>query len=216
MPIESLAAFKRLFRVDMVFRCEHHLRPDLSGVRTVTEVQANGIWYTPRDGIHAYRHCWVQFPERAHVRFDGETATFLTETGTPAFTYHFDQEPSNPTMSEQPTPMSNQPLWTPAGSTCVDTGMILITDPAYVIRDSPPDNAYEPFQSWDAFTEATIDGAGSQELVNQHGAAVGVVVATTSDGEYPVYVQRDAAGAIIAALIRFDNADPNTGESLDK
>ncbi len=97
--------------------------------------------------------------------------------------------------------------WQLAGHTGVDSGMVLITDPGYTVRN-PEQVRYHPFESWTQFTLAFRDLVF--QCVNQFGAKVGVAVTVRGgDGVYPIYVQRDDTGQVVAAMIRFDWKNPN-------
>jgi hypothetical protein len=103
--------------------------------------------------------------------------------------------------------------WTYAGRTGVDSGSILITDPCYVVRN-PGEQHYTPFESYDQLlgaVEATFEPSHvpAVQLTNQFGADIGVYLTRFGgDGVFPVYVQRDSRGQIVAAQIRFDGQQP--------
>lgn len=100
--------------------------------------------------------------------------------------------------------------WERVGSAGVDAGIILIADPCYVIRD-PGDPPYAPFQNYGQLMDE-IDKQDKEKGGNRvypMPGALGVVVGGFGgDGVYPVYVQRDETGRVIAATIRFDGREP--------
>jgi hypothetical protein len=98
--------------------------------------------------------------------------------------------------------------WHKAGITGVDAGMILITDPCYVVRN-PGDHQYEPYRSWEALWAHMPGDGASHQITNEFSAEVGVIVTNFGgDGVYPVYVETDFQGQVVAAMIRFDGRRP--------
>lgn len=109
--------------------------------------------------------------------------------------------------------------WDQVGQTGVDSGTIMITDPCCVVRNNN-DTKFTPVQTYDQLlkeyerqeAEAGVDKnhcLPTYQLRNQYGAMVGVVVGNFGgDGVFPVYVQYDETGRIIAAQIRFDGEEP--------
>jgi hypothetical protein len=99
--------------------------------------------------------------------------------------------------------------WEWAGTTGVDSGTIIVTDPCYVIGDNGSE--YEPVQNYDQFSAYlhSHEHDGRAQLVNQHGADLGVVVTRFGgDGLFDVFVQKDRQGTVLAAMIRFDGEKP--------
>ncbi len=88
MTIKTLADFKRFLatpgatvqvvRNDWMdaAKTSHPLtaKPGYFEPKQVVKLQSNGVYFTTG---------WLQYPKAAHVRFDGDTATFcLNDTGT--------------------------------------------------------------------------------------------------------------------------------------
>ena len=100
--------------------------------------------------------------------------------------------------------------WRQVGRTGVDAGMILITDPCYVVRN-PGDHQYQPFRSYEELWEQLGLGDTSKpayQCTNENGADIGVVVGNFGgDGVYPVYVEVGPHGRVRAAMILFDTVD---------
>jgi hypothetical protein len=84
--MRTLADVKRRCVVGVTFRCEHFRAPASSGLRTIRKVQQNAIAYE-RPGSELWG--WTYWPKASNVRVEGETVTFLTEDGQPAFRYFF-------------------------------------------------------------------------------------------------------------------------------
>ena len=106
--------------------------------------------------------------------------------------------------------------WRYAGRTGVDSGSILITDPCYVIREQGEGSPYQPFESYEQLMEAASDTFDAQKHIdaaqctNQFGADIGVYISRFGgDGVFPVYVELDDQGHVIAAQIRFDGENPS-------
>jgi len=75
------------------------------------------------------------------------------------------------------------------GSTCVDSGQLLITDPCY-INDT------------EVFNYKNMETTSSNELINEHGACVGIVTRTqVGDGLFPVFARYAEDGK---TLLRFE------------
>jgi hypothetical protein len=73
------------------------------------------------------------------------------------------------------------------GSTGVDSGQLLLTDPGYIDDESTFD--YEKMCEY---------SGNSKILINKHGAEVGVVMTTqVGDGVFPVYARYDKKGDLL-------------------
>jgi hypothetical protein len=99
--------------------------------------------------------------------------------------------------------------WRAAGITGVDAGVILITDPCYVVRD-PDQQEYEPYATWSNLARQMMpETEPSYQIRNEFGAEVGVVVNRFGgDGVYPVYIDVNEHGYVRAAMICFDGEGP--------
>jgi hypothetical protein len=110
--------------------------------------------------------------------------------------------------------------WKYAGRTGVDAGIIIITDPCYVVRNSN-ENKYQPFNSYDEMLEdlqrqeqkaGVPDGhtLDSYQMTNEWHADIGVVIGHFGgDGVFPIYIEHDPeTGQVVAAQIRFDGEEP--------
>ena len=85
------------------------------------------------------------------------------------------------------------------GSTGVDSGQLLLTDPGYI--DDRGTFDYE---------KMCVHSGNSKILINKHGAEVGVVMTTqVGDGCFPVYARYDKKGELlkIEILITQDEID---------
>jgi hypothetical protein len=80
-------------RVGLVYRCEHHLKPGISGQRTVMQVQANAIASARpgEDTLDRARWIWCNWGKASEWKIEGDSVTHLDQ-GQRIFTYHFDQE----------------------------------------------------------------------------------------------------------------------------
>jgi len=75
------------------------------------------------------------------------------------------------------------------GSTGVDSGQLLITDPCY-ITDT------------EVFNYKNMETTSSNELINKHGACVGIVMRTqVGDGTFPIFARYADDGK---TLLRFE------------
>lgn len=75
------------------------------------------------------------------------------------------------------------------GSAGVDSGQLLITDPCY-INDT------------EVFNYKNMETTSSNELINKHGACVGIVMRTqVGDGEFPIFARYADDGK---TLLRFE------------
>jgi hypothetical protein len=73
------------------------------------------------------------------------------------------------------------------GSTGVDSGQLLLTDPGYI--DDRGTFDYE---------KMCVHSGNSKILINKHGAEVGVVMTTqVGDGCFPVYARYDKKGELL-------------------
>lgn len=100
--------------------------------------------------------------------------------------------------------------WEKAGEAGVDAGLIFIGDPYYLVDDpdSPPEL---PFTNWHTFIDYLADAEheGVAQILNDKSAPLGVAVSRFGgDGRYSVFVERDYAGYVIGAQIRFDGVVP--------
>lgn len=77
--------------------------------------------------------------------------------------------------------------WEFAGRVAVDTGCVVVVDPAY--KDNTPEH-------WESGDYAPLQ--------NEYGIDFGVIAATGwGDGHYPVYIERNKHGRVIALHIDF-------------
>jgi len=89
--MKTLADVKRKMKVGLVFRCEHHPRPEISGPREVVKVQQNAIAYLfEKPGMTERQKGWIYWGKASQVKVHGESITFLDEQGNQHFTYHFE------------------------------------------------------------------------------------------------------------------------------
>ncbi len=80
------------------------------------------------------------------------------------------------------------------GETGVDSGQIIISDPCYVEMSGVNDTIkYDDM--------CITDSKSSKQLINKHGATVGVTVSTTvGDGGFPVYGRYNSKGTLTPIL----------------
>lgn len=101
--------------------------------------------------------------------------------------------------------------WIQAGIIGVDAGLCWVGDPCYCVT---PDATEHPAPTWGEFCSKLFDEDDAPGIAKQfHYAAghpgLGVCVTTRDgDGTYPVYVEKDAAGRILAVTVRFDGESP--------
>jgi len=80
------------------------------------------------------------------------------------------------------------------GSTGVDSGQLLLTDPCYIKMDKPNDTI--------TYDDMCCLENPSKQLMNKFGAEVGVVIPTTvGDGVYPVYGKYDKKGNLKQLIV---------------
>lgn len=86
--MKTFSEFKKQMRVGLVFRCEHHERPAISGPREVVKVQTNAIAF--KWGPEG-KTGWFYYPKSVkEVSVKENSITLLTPDGKPVFTYHLD------------------------------------------------------------------------------------------------------------------------------
>lgn len=88
--MKTLADIKRTVQPGVTFYCENYLHPHLSGNRTVTKAQTNGMYYTLPDG----REGWFEYPKakatNEYVIHDHPMElTMLNIDGSAAFMFTF-------------------------------------------------------------------------------------------------------------------------------
>jgi hypothetical protein len=97
--------------------------------------------------------------------------------------------------------------WTRIGIAAMDTASLLITDPCYVIPDSPSDEVEIPKRYPDAYP---TDGQHSKQLCFRRGhAGAGIVVSSPhGDGTVDVWAKLDGKGKVRAVFFSFDGEMP--------
>jgi hypothetical protein len=104
-----------------------------------------------------------------------------------------------------------------AGHVMVDSGQVMVGDPCYLkefvntdglFMDLDSEGATKPpfGYSYEGASQASCSGAGHGELGG------GMAVAASSgygDGRYPVYVEKNGEGRVVALHVYFDE-DPNS------
>ena len=73
----KVSDLKKRVKPGLVFYCENHAVPKLSGDRTITAVNTKGFSYTRPN--HA-DEMFLAFPKKKDVTFAGDTITFWRET----------------------------------------------------------------------------------------------------------------------------------------
>lgn len=88
----------------------------------------------------------------------------------------------------------------------VDSGLIMLCDPCYVLDQEPRPNKYS-----EDICKTLEDGKETSQVL--HNMAV-VTKTAYGDGQYPVYITRNKEGRISSAIIDFDNlyGDPEDYE----
>jgi len=92
--------------------------------------------------------------------------------------------------------------WEQAGECGVDTGLIWIGDPCYILGE---DANQQPSKTWSEFC-STIDQEGPAQQYNYKNgdSGLGVLVkGFDGDGCYPVFVKTDKRGNVMEAKIVF-------------
>ena len=101
--------------------------------------------------------------------------------------------------------MTRKPQLELLGHVGVDAGLIWIGDPCYCVT---PDCNEHPAATWSEFCDK-LDHEKPVEAVfpfRMGHDGLGVCLSTRhGDGSYPVYVERDNVGRVVAATIRFDD-----------
>lgn len=93
------------------------------------------------------------------------------------------------------------PKWEAVGEAGVDSGTVWVGDPGYLVTD---DEEWVEFAGGKGEPEVEKTGVASK----RDGIWIGNF---GGDGQFPVYVQRDAQGYVTAAMIRFDGEEPADG-----
>lgn len=93
--MRTFADFKRAAVAGSVWTVVNNLHPAMSGRRTVTKLQGNGLFCDAikADGTEVKRG-WLPFPKAAAVRVEGNSVHFLMEPGSDkvAFTWTLMQD----------------------------------------------------------------------------------------------------------------------------
>ena len=102
--------------------------------------------------------------------------------------------------------MKRKKDWIKVGEIGVDAGICWVGDPCYVLHTSAPKAIG---RDWLQFCDLLRSGAGSEGATqfnyDMGHAGLGVVVPTGyGDGTYPVYVQKNEAGRVVAVMVDFD------------
>lgn len=86
------------------------------------------------------------------------------------------------------------------GHCAVDSGMIMIVDPCYVIDPEDP-----PLYTYDAACNVSLSEKRAGELKLVNGSAATCVVSATNigDGSFPVFANYDKNGRIVSLTIEF-------------
>jgi hypothetical protein len=87
--ITSLAGLVRHLQPGLEFRCEHHVRPQVSGIRKVVKAGPSVLRYEfvdPKFGETKVGR--MEYGRASEIRFAGNRVTFLKH-GAPCFTYVF-------------------------------------------------------------------------------------------------------------------------------
>ncbi len=88
------------------------------------------------------------------------------------------------------------------GKVAVDAGVLMISDPGYVLHKGSLHKGFG--RSWSEFVGKLV-GKPGERGVTQIGKNVAVVVGGFGgDGVYPVYVRRDRRGLVCELSVRFD------------
>jgi len=87
--------------------------------------------------------------------------------------------------------------WRKGGIVSVDSGMLWLGDPSYVLHRSPPK---EVGKDWDDFCKINEKSRCNPK---QFRKGLGVNLLLGADGVYPVYVKKDARGVVVAAKVEF-------------
>ena len=97
--------------------------------------------------------------------------------------------------------MKNKSKWIKVGVIGVDAGLCWIGDPCYCVT---PDAHHHPAKSWKEFCRKLGDGETKQWNYIKGHPGLGVSVHTGyGDGEYDVYVKKQADGRIKEAKVVF-------------
>jgi hypothetical protein len=87
--------------------------------------------------------------------------------------------------------------WERAGVVGVDSAMLWIGDPCYVLHRALPK---EVGRDWDNFCKINMKIRTNPK---QFQRGIGVNFLLGADGVYPVYVRKDARGVVVAAKVEF-------------
>lgn len=86
----KLAEAKRRITPGIQITAKNHIRPEASGVRTVTRVQGNGFWFLlASDGPGSTREYWLAWPKAALVVDRGPDSLQIVDAGRPFVTLSF-------------------------------------------------------------------------------------------------------------------------------
>lgn len=83
-------------------------------------------------------------------------------------------------------------VWEPVGQVGVDSGVLWLGDPCYVMPDDAEDN---PGADWVEFARQ-LEVDQPRVWQNRNGATIGITV-PTGDGGFPVSVRRNEAGGVV-------------------
>lgn len=98
----KLAEAKRRITPGIKITAENHIRPEASGVRTVTRVQGNGFWFLlASDGPGSTRECWLAWPKAALVVDLGPDSLQIVDAGRPFVTLSLTPEKEGDAMANR-------------------------------------------------------------------------------------------------------------------
>lgn len=112
--------------------------------------------------------------------------------------------------------MYDKYAWEKVANVMVDSGQIMIGDPCYIKDNFNPDYTHDEFIknlekyqtakkypfTYMGASAATCSEARCGDLDDGYAVAV---ASGYGDGNYPVYVQKNRDGRVVAAMIDFDN-----------
>ena len=93
------------------------------------------------------------------------------------------------------------------GRICVDAGIVMVGDPGYHLHHTQTELQTDGFSSdWDGFCDSLADSAAVPiGAAGRNGHALALVIGNFGgDGIFPVYIKRDAAGAVAELIVRFE------------